>query len=111
MKKFLMIMTVALFSVPAFAVRNGDVTNASIRQEMRLDSKIKMQGALTCNLGAENNGQACALRIKDKTTGKTFNLVENKAAMRLFHEGYTQVSITGTMYDSQTIQVAEVNAL
>ena len=97
-------------ALPAFANSGADVSIASLRQA-RNGSNFKVQGLLTCNMGTENNGQGCALRIKDKETGKVFNLSNSTDAMRLYVAGTTNVAIEGKLADSDTVQIGTVSAL
>jgi hypothetical protein len=103
--------SMSLGALNAFASHDGsDVTVASLRQE-RNRSNIKIQGFLSCNMGGENNGQGCALKLKDNTTGKIFNLSNATDAMRLFVTGTKNVAVEGKLADSETLQIASVSAL
>ena len=72
---------------------------------------MRIEGALSCNLGSDNNDQGCALKIEEAGTGKIFNLVEASNAMRLFQDGSRKVAIEGTLADAETIQVKNAQTL
>lgn len=113
--QFMVAMTViAGLSAPAFAYRGEAINLSMIRHEAAkrpAGKLVRIEGALSCNLGTENNGQGCALRLEEAGTGKIFNLVEAANAMRLFQDGSRKVAVEGTMADAETIQVKEARTL
>jgi hypothetical protein len=100
---------------PAFAFRGGDAVNfAVIRHENQAPNKLKLvsiKGALSCDMGAENNGQGCSLKLRETGTNRTYNLIEADNAMRLFQDGSKSVVIEGRMADAETIEVKNARTL
>lgn len=109
-------LTLALFvaqawclASPAFADRAG-----IYRQAMKYEftpSLIQIEGALSCTMGTNNDGQACDLKILENKTGKVFNLTNNNDAMRLFHSGKRNVKVEGQIDQANTLQVATISPL
>jgi hypothetical protein len=95
-------------TAPAFATR-GDMTNmAAIRHDTENEKRIKIvriEGALSCDLGAENSGQGCELKLHETGTGRTYNLIEARGAMQLYQGGNKNVIIEGRLADAETIEV------
>jgi hypothetical protein len=99
-------------ALPAFAAREGSELVIQRQERAAADSKlIRIEGLLTCKMGEVNTGQPCALRLEDAKSGKSFNLNNADAAMRMFQSGSTSVAIEGTYLDAQTISVGKVNPL
>ena len=101
---------------PAYASRGADGTNRSmIRQEIEAISPqiklVRIEGALSCDMGAENNGKACDLKLRESKTGHTFNLIEAKAAMQLYQGGNKNVAIEGRLEDTDTLEVRDAQIL
>jgi hypothetical protein len=107
------IVAVLAMSAPAFAVRGEGVNMSVIRHETanRTIKLVRIEGNLSCNLGAENNGQGCELKLQEAKTGRIFNLVEAANAMRLFQDGAKTVAIEGTLAGPETIQVRNASTL
>ena len=119
-KTILTILTGSLLSLqiaaPAFAI-NGDFSNmAVIRHDSQntapvLSDLIRIEGALSCNLGATNGGQGCDLKLTENKTGRIFNLIEARTAMRLYQDGNKNVIIEGRLAGAETIEVKEARTL
>jgi hypothetical protein len=99
----LLVVGGALLALPAFAYRGGDMTRASLRQELRTTALVKLEGALTID-----NGR---LMISDIRSGRSFGLVGAGDAMKLYDSGTRNVAIEGTLADASTINVSKVSAL
>ena len=94
-----------LLAITAFASQGEGINFAAIRQQNAVAIKlVRMEGSLSCDLGAKNTGSGCELKFQTKN-GRVYNLTEASNAMRLFQEGSRQVAIEGQMKDSDTIQV------
>ncbi len=108
MKSFVIALAVlmaqsAVLAGPALAHR-GDVTNASLRQEMRT-SLVTIEGALSCNT---ENGASCSLRLQELSTGKSYKLRNASSAMKLYNSGTINVAIEGRFRDSDTIEIVSI---
>jgi hypothetical protein len=109
--------TLGVFApVRALAAR-GDTTNfASLRQD-RADRKpsaaklVRIEGALTCDLGLENTGKSCELRLHETGSDRIYNLIEASAAMRLYQDGNRNVMIEGQLAGTETISVKVARTL
>jgi hypothetical protein len=107
------ITVMASLSAPAFAYR-GEATNLStLRHEStsRANQIVRIEGDLSCNMGAENSGAGCSLQLQEAKTGRIYSLTEAANAMRLFQDGTKKVAITGTLSDSETLQVNDAETL
>lgn len=93
-----------LLACPAFAAKGDVMTTATVRQENRT-SVIRIEGTLTCNMGTQNSGEGCALKIREAKSGKTYDLANGNVAMRLFNSGSRNVAIEGSLIDAETISV------
>ncbi len=107
-----------LFTQPAYASLGGggrgDGSNMAAVRHDGEDNKIKLvriEGALSCDLGAENDGQSCDLKLHESKTGRTYNLVQAKSAMQLYQDGTKNVAIEGRLEDSETLEVRKAQSL
>ena len=82
---------------------------ATLRQDARDSARIELRGALKCPMPESNTGQACTLTITEAETGKTLRIVASNTAMRLFHDGQTQVVATGTVI-GDALKIIEIRA-
>lgn len=68
---------------------------------LRLDdrdmSRVTVRGSLQCTMPATNTGNACALQLASQS-GEIFRIFRSNPAMRLYHDGKTQVVATGTVF-------------
>jgi len=107
--------TSALTAAPAWASRGADGANtAMVRHETDEATTFKwvrVEGDLSCDMGAENNGQSCDLKLHESKTGRTYNLVSAKLAMKLFQSGGKSVVIEGRLEDSETLEVKNARSL
>jgi hypothetical protein len=107
---------IAVFaSAPAYASR-GDMTNfAALRQDREIRSPaaklVRIEGALSCTLEAENTGKGCELKLQENGSGRMYNLIEAKSAMRLFQDGKKNVLIEGRLAGAETIEVKSAQTL
>ena len=72
-------------------------------------SLTQVIGALSCNLGEENMGQACVLKITESKSGKILTIQNESEAMKLYFSGTKQAQIEGTMIDNETIHLVRAN--
>lgn len=111
---FGMTASIAL-SAPAFAFHGGDMTNMSaIKQSLDTPNSIRLvrlEGALSCDLGADSKDQGCELKLHESKTGHTYSLLEAKSAMTLYLGGNKNVIIEGRLADSDTIEVKKAQTL
>lgn len=63
-------------------------------------SRVTVRGDLRCLMPESNTGQACALQLASHE-GETFRISSSNPAMRLYHDGKTQVVATGTVSGDQ----------
>lgn len=117
------LMLAALSAAPALAMRDGETINLSALRHQAATRQpaagiVRIEGALKCDYGTEkdgagavNNGQGCALKIHQAETGKTFNLVEARDAMKLYINGARNVAVEGTLADPETLQVRKAETL
>ena len=96
-------------AAPAFASHGGDMTNMSmIRHEISEPARLKLvriEGALTCDMGSENRGEPCELQLHEAGTGKIYRLIQAQSALQLFHDGSKNVLIEGHLEGPETLQV------
>lgn len=102
-------------AVSVFAAAADSGINLSVLRHQSYNPKasklVRIEGLLRCDLGAENNGQGCDIRILEEKTGKTFRLIEASRAMRLYQDGIKKAAIEGTMAGPDTISVNKAETL
>ena len=67
------------------------------RIESQQSARVALRGSLACPMAESNTGSACQLSFTPSDKGKTLRINESNSAMRLFHEGKTDVIATGTI--------------
>lgn len=74
---------------------------------------VTVRGKLVCDLGSQNTGQPCALRIEEDGTGRVYQLSSSEALMRIyFVDGARRASVEGQRSsDSDSITVKHATAL
>ena len=72
--------------------------------------KSKITGTLSCEMAAENTGQACQLKLLEAGTGKQYEINGSNDAMRLFQDGKREVAIVGRPSGDQ-LRVISIEAL
>jgi hypothetical protein len=77
------------------------------------ETLVTIQGKLICDMGTQNNGQPCALRIEEDGTGRVFVLSGSDSLMRLyFVDGARRATVEGQRSgDSNGITVKRATAL
>src|SRR3954462_8777856 len=97
----------ALLAAPAFAA--PEQTIGSLWQELgaRNPASVQVKGRLICDLGAENNGQPCSLKIEEEGTSRVFRLRNGSSAMRLFFDGARRATIEGQPDRDPTTLIVE----
>lgn len=104
------------FDVDSANFRHED-TAASDTDDAQRHAGIRLiNGALSCDRGAQNTGTACLLQVKDGKTGQTYAIAEagaHRDAMRLYNEGLKNVileaKLTGSGDDTLEITSARAN--
>ena len=106
--QFALIAVSLVFASQAFGAREGEGRGslAALRQAIRVND-VKVTGPVSCKVAAQNNGEACALTIEDRGSGKTFKLEDGGEVMKLFHSGTRHVSVEGTLTEFDTIRVGK----
>src|SRR4051812_27653899 len=81
------VSVLAFFAAMAFGAPEQSI--GSLRQELGTSNpaSVLVKGRLICDLGAENNGQPCSLRIEEDGTGRVYRLRGADSAMRLYFDG------------------------
>jgi hypothetical protein len=99
-----------LLAHPAFA-RDPDLSFSVLRQENR-PAIIRVEGQLACPTDNANAGDTCELTLMDKTSGRSFRLIEAGDAFRLYGAGTRNVKVEGTYSNGgSAIAVSKVSAL
>jgi len=73
--------------------------------------RLQIVGDLRCDMGEQNSGEPCEVKIKDSKTGKVFFLSRAKTAMRLYMSGTRHVTLDGRDAGSETIEVLAIHPL
>lgn len=97
-------------SYPAFSSNSQGITIQEFRVMRKLAERanVRIEGNLICQMGTENNGQNCDLKIQEANTGKIYRVAGNAtdSTMRLFHSGTRQVALEGTLAENNTTIIA-----
>jgi len=104
-----------IFSSHAFAIGGGDPSRGlAMESESRPSVQapsIKIEGKLFCKVPAFGGAQSCLLEIAEHKSGRTFRLIGDRSAMRLYQTGNLNVAVEGTLQDSETIAVNKTEVL
>lgn len=106
----LLLTSFVIASTPAYS-RPESMNLAETRQESQVMAPtVQLKGELFCNLGNENNGQSCQLKLRENTTGKVYMLNEHTPTLRLFYQGARKVAIQGTLSSDSTLNITQSEA-
>ena len=97
-------------ALPAFAHNDGTGGSMGRYTASAANNTLTVKGNLSCDMGSANDGQTCALKIRDNQTGKVWDIANAGEVLKLFHSGVKQVAIEGST-SSDTIAVIRVNQL
>ncbi len=81
-------------AAPVALAFQGDLTNASIRQELR-SMTIRMEGALRCEMPSSGTATACFPMFSDSKSGREYALTPAGDSLRLYAEGVRSVRVEG----------------
>ncbi|MCM2279338.1 MAG: hypothetical protein NDJ89_14780 [Oligoflexia bacterium] len=103
-----------LYPRAAFSAGEAGAAAALFRLEARNEAAriVRVRGTLSCALSAENDGNACELRLRSAENERDYALTGNQArAMELFHAGTRDVAIEGVLQGNGAIAISRAESL
>ncbi|HUP56780.1 MAG TPA: hypothetical protein VM598_04955 [Bdellovibrionota bacterium] len=93
----LSIGVVLAFLLSTVTAYGAEQSIGNLRQELgsKDPASILVVGRLICDLGTENNGQACSIKIEEDGTGRVFRLRSAESVMRLYFDGARRATVEG----------------
>jgi hypothetical protein len=105
---------VVAFLLSTTTAYGAEQSIGNLRQELgsKDPAVVQVSGRLICDLGTENNGQPCSIKIEEDGTGRVFRLRAADSVMRLYFDGARRATIEGRAdRDPTTLVVKGVSRL
>ena len=99
------------FAVPALAKNTARERDTAQTRPVFSERLFHIEGTLSCNRGAENQGEACALKLAEQDSGKIYGVERTAELMRLIDAGSKKVALEATFSDFETLKIIEIKAL
>lgn len=98
-------LMILINSLPLLA---RDSTETALLIHEQKNTPVVIEGTLSCQMGEQNTGQPCELKILDKESGRSFVLVNSNTALKVYHEGIRDIKVKGFFEDYQTFRIKDV---